>query len=87
MIGGERNQHGPHAEVDPARLLKRTHTGIDEWIACPARSPCLEVCGVELVFSQAVKRRVHIVEFDRWFIFQLLNEMAAPCQALNVIRQ
>ena len=87
MIGGKRNQHRPHAEVDPARLLKRAHTGIDQWIACPTRRPCLEVGGVELVFSQAVKRRVHVVEFDRRFVFQFLHEMAVPGEALNVIRK
>jgi hypothetical protein len=79
-IGGDRHQHGAHAEVDPAGLAQHGGAGIDQRPAGAPGGQGREMGRVPVVFTQAVVAAVQVAEFERGLAFQFLDEMAMPVQ-------
>ena len=74
----QRYEHGAHTEVDPAGGIEIAHACIDEREACLTFAPGVEVGFVKVVFAQTITASGHILQFDRRFALELLNEMAVP---------
>ena len=78
MVTGERDQHGTHAERDPAVRVQRAHAGVDERIAGTAVTPRVEELFTVVGLAHTLERRMHAAELDRRLLLEFLHEMATP---------
>ena len=80
MVRQKRSEHGPHSEVNVARLGQAAHTGIHHRITRVARfpGPVMRRIGV---FGNSIKGPVHVLELNPVFALELLNKMTMPPQA------
>ena len=81
LIAGKTYQHRPHAEGDPAFSRQIAHASVNEGVTRLTIYPCLEIRLVVLGHAQPFKGGVHAVGFYFGLVFDLLDEVATPCQA------
>ena len=81
VVGGEGDEHGAHAEIDPAASFERTHTGVEEGVAGYAIFPGTIVLEVVAVGAQVVAEGMETVVFNAGFVFEFLHEVAVPVEA------
>lgn len=80
MIGGKRDEHGAHAEIDPATGFQGAHAGVEKWIAGFSFLPSFKVSKIIAIGAKIFAKGVKTVELDLGFAFQFLHEMAVPVE-------
>ena len=80
LIAGNREQHRPHTEIQPARCIQRPHAGIHKRQSRASFRPSRQAIAVTL--PQAGGEGMELNEFQARLAFQLLDEMAMPVQSL-----
>lgn len=81
VVGGKGDEHGSHAEIDPATRFECPHTGIEKRIAGFTVLPGAVVRQVVAVGAQVIAEGMETVVFNAGFVFEFLHEVAVPMEA------
>ena len=79
VVASKRHQHRSHAEVDPTVGSQGPHTGIHKRHSGAPLRPGLKLHPIKI--PKTAHQRMKVLELNRRFVFQFLNEMAMPVKA------
>ena len=77
VVGQEADQHGPHPEVQIARLRHAAHAGVDEGKPRASLRPGRDFFGID-GFVEQIVTPVDVVELHPVLHLELLDEVAMP---------